>query len=240
VYADVAVEMDPLSLPCRLRGSRGLRPGACARYTAHMTLRIVGRSSSHFTRTARVLAHECGVAYEFEAVLDLLSRETADYAANPALRLPILQTSDGPWFGTLNICHELARRAPEPQRIVWPEDLGRLAANAQELVLQGMATEVTLIMGRLSDPQGATAYDAKLRTSLAGSLSWLDAQLTAAIASLPRDRSLSWLEVTCFCFVTHLEFRSVIDTRGYAALQTFCQNFAARPSALATPYRVDT
>lgn len=205
-----------------------------------MTLRIVGRSSSHFTRTARVFAEECGVAYEFQAMLDLLSRQSADYAANPALRLPILQTAEGPWFGTLNICRELARHAPGSPRVVWPEDLSRLAANAQELVLQGMATEVTMIMRRATDPEGATAYDEKLRTSLSDSLSWLDAQLTAALTALPQDRSLSFLEVTCFCFVTHLGFREIADTSGYANLQRFCQAFAGRASALATPYRMDT
>jgi glutathione S-transferase len=205
-----------------------------------MTLRIVGRSSSHFTRTARVMAHECGVQCEFQAVPDLLSREATDYAANPALRLPILQTAEGPWFGTLNICRELARRAPEPTRVVWPEDLGRLAGNAQELVLQGMATEVTMIMRRVTDPQGATAYDAKLRTSLTDSLAWLDAQLMAALASLPPERSLSLLELTCYCFVTHLDFREIADTSGYAGLQRFCQSFGARPSALATTYRMDS
>lgn len=205
-----------------------------------MTLRILGRSSSHFTRTARVFAHECGVAYEFDAMFDLLSRDSADYAANPALRLPILQTAAGPWFGTLNICRELARHAPQPVRVVWPEDLGRLAANAQELVLQGMSNEVTIIMRRLSDPEGKTAYDEKLRTSLSDSLGWLDTQLTAALATLPPERSVSFLEVTCFCFVTHLGFRDVMDTRGYANLGRFCQDFAARASALATPYRMDT
>jgi glutathione S-transferase len=205
-----------------------------------MTLRIVGRSSSHFTRTVRVLSHECGVACEFQVVPDLLSRQSADYAENPALRLPILQTPDGPWFGALSICRELARHATQPLHVVWPEDLGRLAANAQELVLQGMATEVTLIMRKATDPEGNTAYDEKLRTSLADSLSWLDAQLPAALASLPQERSVSLLEVTCFCFVTHLDFRQVMDTHGFAALQSFCRSFATRASALATPYRFDS
>jgi glutathione S-transferase len=202
-----------------------------------MTLRIVGRSSSHFTRVVRVLADECGVAYEFQPVFDLLSRESSDYGDNPALRLPCLQTEAGPWFGSLPICRELARRAPRPVQIVWPEDLARLAANAQELVLQGMSTEVTLIMHTGNEAQNA--YDEKLRSSLADSLAWLDAQLTAALASLPAERTVSLLEVTCFCFITHLDFRQMIDVSGYTTLRSFCRVFAARLSAAATPYQFD-
>jgi glutathione S-transferase len=88
-----------------------------------MTSRIVGRSSSHFTRTVRMFAHECGVAYRFEPVLDLASRNPGDYAGNPALRIPIFATPQGTWFGALNICRELVRRAPQPPHVVWPERL---------------------------------------------------------------------------------------------------------------------
>ncbi|MGC4087143.1 MAG: hypothetical protein QM756_04410 [Polyangiaceae bacterium] len=50
---------------------------------------LVGRSSSHFTRLTRVFAAEFGVRYRFQIVPDLLSTEPADYADNPALKLPI-------------------------------------------------------------------------------------------------------------------------------------------------------
>lgn len=200
-----------------------------------MSFRIVGRSSSHFTRTTRVVAHECGVAYDFQAVPDLMSRASGEYADNPALKLPILQTPDGPWFGALNCCRELARHAPGA-RIVWPEALSRLASNAQELVLQGMATEVTLIMRGQS---AASEYDAKLRNSLDNTLAWLDSQLPEALATLKPDRTVSFLEVSAFCFVTHLEFRQMADIQPYSALQQFCQAFSERPAARDTTYRFD-
>ena len=63
---------------------------------------IVGRSSSHFTRTLRMLAHELDVPYSLAPLYDLGSRAVADYAGNPALKIPILVTEDGPWFGTLS------------------------------------------------------------------------------------------------------------------------------------------
>ena len=78
--------------------------------TALISPVLVGRSSSHFTRIARIFAHELEVAYEFQPVLDLTSVNRADYADNPTLRVPILRTEAGTWFGALNICRALARR----------------------------------------------------------------------------------------------------------------------------------
>jgi glutathione S-transferase len=201
---------------------------------------IVGRSSSVFTRVARIFAAELEVEYAFEVVRDLMSADRADYAGNPALRLPNLRTSSGVWFGALGICRELRRRSKLVSRIVWPEDLDQpLLANAQELVLQAMASEVTFIMSRLAGVDPDSAYQAKTLRSLLDSLAWLDAQLPAALAALPVARDVSYLEVTLFCLITHLTFREVLPTSGYANLTRFCEAFGARASARATPYRFD-
>jgi hypothetical protein len=203
-------------------------------------LAIVGRSSSVFTRVARIFAAELAVEHTFEIVGDLMSADSADYAGNPALRLPSLRTPSGVWFGALSICRELRRRSTLEPRIVWPEDLERpLLANAQELVSQAMASEVTFIMSRLAGVDARSPYQAKTRRSLHDSLAWLDAQLPAALAALPAARDLSYLEVSLFCLITHLTFRDVLPTSGYAQLSQFCQGFGARPSASATPYRFD-
>jgi glutathione S-transferase len=201
-----------------------------------MTLAIIGRSSSHFTRTARMFAHECAVDFRFKPVLDLMSRSAADYGHNPALRLPVLETQEGPLFGALNICRELARRGPRGLRVVWPEQLmERAAMNAQELVSQGMSSEVLLIM---SGAQAAGGYTDKARESLTNSLAWLDAHLPEVLRALP-ERALSFLEVSSFCFITHLEFRQVVDVSQYSNLRAFSQAYAARKSARDTAYRFD-
>ena len=203
-------------------------------------LTIVGRSSSHFTRVTQIFARELGVEYQLHVVPDLLTPSRADYRGNPALRIPVLETEEGAWFGALNICRELARRAQPPLPVVWPEQLrDRTSANAQELVLQGMATEVGLIMRTLASGESSDAYEAKNRRSLVESLGWLDAHLLGAVESLPRSRGMSFLEVTSFCFLTHLEFRQVLDTSGYRRLNEFCRAFAERPGARDTPYRFD-
>jgi glutathione S-transferase len=111
-----------------------------------------------------------------------MSADAEDYGGNPALKLPTLRTDGGAWFGSLNICRELARQSSIGLDILWPEDLGSsLHANAQELTLQAMATEVGLIMGKANGIAADNALQAKQRASLLGT-----------IASSAR--------VTAFCF----------------------------------------
>jgi glutathione S-transferase len=186
-----------------------------------------------------MVAHECSVTHDYRVVPDLLSLQASDYADNPALKLPILETSEGAWFGSLTISRELARRALNPNAILWPEAVTtRLAANTQELILQGMATEVALIMSTMNAVT-TRAYDEKARRSLLNTLVWLDAHWAQAVAELPPARTCSFLEITAFCFVAHLEFRGVADIAPYSQLRAFCQGYAQRPSALATAYVFD-
>jgi glutathione S-transferase len=201
-------------------------------------LRVTGRSSSHFTRIVRVFAHELEIVYELRPVLDLMSLAKRDYAGNPALRLPVLDTDAGTWFGTLNICRELERQAPQPKRIAWPEHVRDLIANnAQELVLQGMASVVGLVMRQVNGELGA--YDAKAREGLEHSVAWLERHFAEARGSLPQDRELSFLEVSAFCFIAHLEFRKLLELAPSPSLQAFRAEFGQRASARATEYRFD-
>lgn len=208
--------------------------------TATSTPVLVGRSSSHFTRLARLFAHELNVAYDFRVVRDLTSRSSADYADNPSLRIPIMLTESGSWFGALNICRELARRAEHPPRLVWPEDLTQpVAANAQELTFQAMSTEVVLIMAKATGVAHENPYIEKLRASLANSLAWLDAHVDTALNTLPGEPRLSTLEVSLFCLITHLDFREVLSTAPYPRLNAFQERFATRSSATRTRYHFD-
>jgi glutathione S-transferase len=205
-----------------------------------MAFSIVGRSSSHFTRTVRMFAHEAGVPYAFRVVADLTSRDAHQYADNPALKIPVLEAPEGPWFGALNICRELARHAQTALAFQWPEQLHeRAAANAQELVLSGMTTEVALIMHAGAQPGGAIATESKAFEGLTNTLRWLDAHLPEVIARTSKPEQLSFLELTAYCFVTHLEFRKVASVSPYPALVAFCEAYGQRASARATTYRFD-
>jgi len=200
---------------------------------------LIGRSSSHFTRITRIFAAELRVDYSFQVVRDLMSSNPEDYGGNPALKIPNLQTPQGVWFGSLNVCRELWRRSSLKPRVLWPEDLAEpLLANAQELVLQAMSTEVTLIMSKMGDASTSTAHQTKMRTSLLNMMSWLEANARSMLAALPA-RDLSYLEVTLFCLMTHLEFREVLPTAAYSELNQFCRQFATRPSVAETPFRFD-
>lgn len=199
---------------------------------------LVGRSSSSFTRVARIFAAELGVECSFRVVPDLLSTRAHDYAGNPALKLPILETEAGSWFGTLNICRQLSRLSTRRLRLLWPEDSNQpIPCNAHEFVAQAMTTEVALVMATLAGETNS-AQRAKQQASLLNLLVWLNDNIDATLAGLP-VHDLSFLEVTLFCLVTHLEFRNVVPVSPYPALSTFCQRFGARHSATETLFRFD-
>jgi glutathione S-transferase len=203
-------------------------------------MRLYGRSSSHFTRIVRIFAAEMEVPLEFVLIRDLMSQDAADYGDNPALKMPTLESPDGSWFGSLGICRELARHHELNLDVVWPDQLeSALACNAQELVLQAMSTEVAIVMGKSSGVPADNAHQAKLRASLRGALGWLEDNAGAAIATLPLERDLSFLEVSLFCLVEHLPFRDVLDTTPYPNLRAIAARFAQRSSAKATPFRFD-
>jgi glutathione S-transferase len=202
-------------------------------------VRLFGRSSSHFTRIARIFAAETGIEYSFEVVRDLLSRSAGDFGGNPSLKIPVLHVGSDTWFGALNVCRALSRESKRNVRIVWPEDLVEPSlANAQELVLQGMATEVTLILSKLGGERDSP-HQAKLAVGLTQVLAWLEANAAHVVAKLPPSRDVSYLEVALFCFVTHLEFRKVLPVSDYPVLEEFATRFGERASARETGYAFD-
>ena len=201
---------------------------------------LFGRSSSLFTRVARIFAAETNVDYSFEILGDLLSTDPGDYGGNPAMKIPVLRTWQGSWFGALNICREFSRLSDAPPRTAWPEQLdSALLANTQELVLVAMSTEVALILAKAGGGAQSGLHHAKMQASLAGTLTWLEQNATTALAALPRDRDLSYLEVTLFCLLTHLEFRQILSVAGHRNLCHFRDTFSERPSAQKTTYRFD-
>ncbi|MEI7037650.1 glutathione S-transferase N-terminal domain-containing protein [Fulvimonas yonginensis] len=202
--------------------------------------RLVGRSSSHFTRLARLFAETLGVGCDFTPVHDLASRDPSDYAGNPALKLPVLVLPEGPVFGAENICRTLAALAPEPRRIVWTEQLpGLRARNAQELVWHGMGAQVQLVFGmQVARLPGENVYFAKAGDGFRNALAWLDANLEAVLLELP-PRDLSLLEASLFCLVEHLAFRDTLPLAPYRHLAAFADAFRERPAAQRTAYAFD-
>lgn len=204
------------------------------------TLRIVGRSSSHYTRLARFVAEEVGVAYVFSPVYDLASLDPMDFAGNPALKLPVLTMGEQAVFGAENICRTLAALAPEPRRIIWTEQLHEVQArNAQELTWHAMQAQVQLVFGiQVAKLPGGNVYFGKAAAGLRNALAWLDARLDAVLDALPpRDTSL--LEMSLFCLVEHVAFRSTLSLEPYPRLVAFTDAFRGRGSAQRTAYAFD-
>lgn len=196
-----------------------------------------GRSSSHFTRVARVFALELAVPFDFRPIPDLTLLDPSAYGGNPALKIPVLVDEQGALFGAENICRALLSRSGRASAsVVMRGDVpARVVANAEELTLHVMSAGVSLLMAK------AAGNDAppKVAPSLENSLRYLDETLGAALAVLPRERLISFLEVTLYCVISHLEFRQMADVSAFHALREFCLQFAERESAKATHYRFD-
>jgi glutathione S-transferase len=215
------------------------RVRAKERSMSRAALTLVGRHSSHYTRIVSIYAAELGVECAFEPVFDLGSTDAHVFGANPLLRVPSLTTPEGTWFGSLNACRELARRATTNVPLIWPEDhTSPLGANAQEITTDAMVTGVVIITGRLSPLPDDAPSLVKPFARLRGAVAWLEANLDAALAPLP-ERRLSFLEVSAFCMLTHLGFRQLLSIEDRPRLGAFCRRFGARPSALASDYYFD-
>jgi len=203
-------------------------------------VRILGRSSSLFTRVPRIFAEELGIRYVLEPIYDMTATDPAAYGGNPALKLPSLRRGESLLFGAHNICLALAEMSAAPRRIVWPEQLrDDLSRNAHELVWHAMGAQVQLVFGTVVAKLPAdNVYFAKGRAGLDNSLRWLDRHAIQIMSSLPA-RDISLLEVSLFCLVEHLMFRATLPLAPYPALLAFREAFGARPSALQTQYQFD-
>lgn len=199
-------------------------------------LTLVGRSSSQFTRTARLFALELGVPHTFRPVFDMATLDAANYADNPLLKVPILLDEQGPLYGTDNICRALTQRSGRAAEVVLRGDVStRIVANAEELVLSAMAAEVVLITAGA----GATPSP-KIMRSIENSLGYLEQHLEALLAALPAARALSFVETALFTLIEHLPFRKLRSVDDWPKLVAFAARFAERESARQTSYRFDS
>ncbi len=208
-----------------------------------MTLRLTGRSGSHFTRVVRIVAHELKLPLELNVITDLMSLDVKDYGGHPAFKIPTLHVGDSLLFGTDNICNrlvELAGRAEDPRLVRSGQLTTDLLRSAQELVWHAMSVQVQLVIGvRITKLPAENAYFVKARLGLQGALKWLDERLDVVLAALPAPRDLSVFEVSLFCLVEHLEFRPMVPLDDVPKLRAFAKQFGVRESAQLTPYRVD-
>jgi glutathione S-transferase len=203
------------------------------------TMEIIGRSSSHFTRMARIFAEELGVPHRLVPVPDMTVVSADAYGDNPAMKLPVLRADGVTLFGAENICRAIAERSGRASRIVWPEDLtDYLSRNAQELVWHGMAAQVQLVFGaEICKLPADNTYFVKARQGFNGALLWLERHIAGVLQHLPPARDLSMLEVSLFCLIDHLTFRPTVPIAPYQSLVSFTQEFGRRSGAASTAYR---
>jgi glutathione S-transferase len=206
-----------------------------------MSVEIVGRSSSHFTRVTQMFALELEVDYRLVPLFDITATDSNVFAGNPALKIPTLRRDGTLLFGTENICRALAELSKAQKRVVWPEQLSSdLSRNAHELLWHSMNAQVQLAIGLIVAKLPAdNVFFTKIRAGFEGALQWLDGHLDAVLATLPPERDLSLFETALFCLLEHLTFRGTLPTAAYPSLVRFAQQHAQRPSAQRTAYRFD-
>jgi glutathione S-transferase len=203
-------------------------------------IEIVGRQGSHYTRMARLLAHELGVDYTLTPIYDLLSEDPAVFAGNPALKLPALRQNGAVVWGSQNVCRALARSVLGGEsRVFWAEDArSPLLMNAHEIVAHAMAVQVEVVFHEVVSKRPPDAASRKRRASLVNCLAWLDANLPAVQAELPAER-IRMLELGLFAVLEHFGFRNPVDLSAMPRLTGFMADFGRRASAQATPYVLD-
>jgi glutathione S-transferase len=208
-------------------------------------LTLIGRSSSHYSRVVRLLAHALDVPLALSPVFDLMSEDATAYAGNPALKLPALRDGEEVLWGSGNACRRVAARAADGgARVFWPEHATTaLLMNAHEMVAHAMATQVEVVFHELVSKRPADATSRKRRASLIGSLHWLDAHWPAIGAELPAGR-IALIELQLFALLEHLRFRyppdAPLDYAPTPHLDAFVAEFRQRPAAQATEYRFDS
>lgn len=207
-------------------------------------LRILGRSSSHFTRVVRIVARRLDVPHGFDVLPDILGAEPSAYGGHPAMKIPVLFVDDAPWFGTESICRTLAEHAgcTDDPSVVLPNAMrSRLGRNAHELLFTAMSLQVQLVLGvKVSRLAPESAYFHKAKRALEGTLRWLDTHLDELLAELPAERAFSVFEIGLFCLVEHVAFQPVVSLEPVPRLVAFAAAYGAHPWARETPYFIDT
>ena len=200
--------------------------------------RLFGRSGSHFTRLARMVAIEAGVELDFLVISDIKSLSAEDYGGHPALKLPALVSDEGEVFGALTICRRIVEASPTGFTLTWPEVMSPDLQVAWELLHQAMLSQVQLAFGiTVAGLPADHLFFIKAATGLEGAMSWLNERLPTLLRQLPEGASL--FELALFCQLEHMAFRPTVLTKGWEALETFRAGVAVRPSAIATPLVFD-
>lgn len=210
---------------------------------ARPPLRLIGRSSSHFSRVAAIFAHELGLPFELEVVHDLTDMNQATFGGHPGLKVPTLVSAQMSIFGTENICRkltELAGRLDDPRVVLAGDVSSDLVRNAQELVWQAMAAQVQLRIGiHVASLPADSIFFAKATAGMMGALAWIEERLAQLTDLLPAPRDVSLFEVTLFCLIEHIAFRPTVALEPFPLLRAFAASFGCRDSARLTGFHFD-
>lgn len=169
---------------------------------------------SHFSRKVRLLLDHYGLDYTFVDIGQVAEANTAMFAGNPVMKVPVLRDGETWLIESDHIAAYLARTYDPADRFrVLTTDANTLNMRA---VLNGiMAEEVKLILAeRTGLDTRPHAFFAKARSAVQNGLRWLNDRGDAFNIAQP-----GYLEFHLVCLWDHLEHYSLVALHEYSRLK---------------------
>ncbi|HEY4187870.1 MAG TPA: glutathione S-transferase N-terminal domain-containing protein [Polyangia bacterium] len=184
-------------------------------------MKLLGTTTSPYTRKIRVVLNAMGRPYEF---LDIRTEPGASAlkAAAPLGKIPVLLADDGATVpdSSLIVSWLWAKDAPALRTAGWNLDPNAFADRALQTVVEGALDAAINHRYLRLDGFVETGYIAKQRERVERVLSWLDARMAF-------ERPLGNAGLSLGCTLDWIVFRDVIELARWPALTAFRQSWKA-------------
>ncbi len=199
-------------------------------------MRIIGTSTSPYTRRVRVVALEKGIAHEFVALGPMIDSASVQ-AANPLGKIPVLERDDGSCLIDSPLITEYLDSLTESPRVLPGNPAQRAAARQFEAIADGVLDAAILVRMESLRPEPLRSQEW---------ISWQEGKVQRGLAHLDavlkgRHRcvgdELTVADIAVACCVAYLEFRFADGDwrRRYPHAGKLLTDLAGRPAFVATP-----
>jgi len=182
-------------------------------------MRLLGTTTSPYTRKVRVLLNAIGQRYEF---LDIRSEPgaTALKAAAPLGKIPVLLPEDGNVIPDSSLISDWlwAKHAPALRQAGWDLDPQAFADRALQTVVEGALDAAINHRYLRLDGFVETGYIAKQRQRVERVMTWLDQRVLF-------KRPLGASALSLGCTLDWIAFRDVLELEHWPALSSFRQSW---------------
>jgi glutathione S-transferase len=184
-------------------------------------MKLLGTTTSPYTRKARVLLNAIGARYELTDTRTTAGIATLNEVA-PLGKIPVLVGDDGLVLpdSSLIISWLWATQAPALRAAGWDLEPSSFADRALQVVVEGALDAAINHRYLRQDGFAETGYIAKQRQRVERVLTWLDGR-----AVFRRPLGLSSLSLGCA--LDWIAFRNVVDIGHWPSLKAFRESWTA-------------